>query len=264
MTVAYRPPVIGRPAGQRYASYCDAMETEIGRFVGAVEVAGFDTPVPTCPGWTVGRLVRHVGTTHRWVEHIVRHRVQQRMSSRDVVADVPDDEAGYLAWLGSGAERLVGLLRGTDPDTPLWNVLGTAHRAAFWPRRMLHEALIHRADAELALGGDPKIDTDLAVDGIDEILTHLPGASWVADRIRALGPADQRIQFACADAAWLVRLGSDGCTVARRLGPATVAVRAAVSDLLLVAYGRLGPRDRRLEVLGDRGLLESWTAATAF
>jgi hypothetical protein len=49
---------------------------------------------------------------------------------------------------------------------------GEADTASFWVRRMVHETAIHRVDAELAVGltSEP-IETDLAVDGIDELLT---------------------------------------------------------------------------------------------
>ncbi|WP_405704179.1 maleylpyruvate isomerase N-terminal domain-containing protein [Streptomyces sp. NBC_00069] len=35
------------------------------------------TPLPTCPGWTLGDLTRHVGSEHRWFSALLRRRIQQ-------------------------------------------------------------------------------------------------------------------------------------------------------------------------------------------
>jgi hypothetical protein len=39
-----------------------------------VLLAGTDlaAPVPSCPGWSVGGLVAHLGETHLWAERCVR------------------------------------------------------------------------------------------------------------------------------------------------------------------------------------------------
>ena len=36
--------------------------------------ADLSAAVPTCPGWTVTRLVRHTGIVHRWATQIVATR----------------------------------------------------------------------------------------------------------------------------------------------------------------------------------------------
>ncbi|MCX4632939.1 MULTISPECIES: maleylpyruvate isomerase N-terminal domain-containing protein [unclassified Streptomyces] len=33
--------------------------------------------MPTCPGWTLGDLTRHVGSEHRWFSELLRRRIQQ-------------------------------------------------------------------------------------------------------------------------------------------------------------------------------------------
>ena len=56
---------------------------------------------------------------------------------------------------------------------------GADQHTRFWPRRMLHETLVHRTDAALALGQDPHptIDPEVAADGIDELFANLPSAA---------------------------------------------------------------------------------------
>lgn len=254
-------------AGSRWPheQYCAALPPEIGRFLRAVDGVDPATPVPSCPGWAVADLVRHHGVTHRWIEHIVRHRVEQRVSARELDLAVPGDPADYPAWLAEGTQTLLTTLHATDPDTPLWT-WAADRRARFWARRVLHEAVVHRADAELAVGRVPWIEPETAVDGIDEFLTILPHVSWVAERLRELDGAGQTLHLHATDheGEWMITLGGEGFTWARAHGRATVAVRAAAGDLLLLVYGRLGPPDDRLTVFGDQSLLERWLEHTAF
>jgi uncharacterized protein (TIGR03083 family) len=221
--------------------------------------------VPTCPGWTLADLVEHHGSTHRWVAHVVRQRAQQRIRSREVDVELPDGPAGYPEWLAEGAKSLLATLRATAPDTPLWT-WGADRHARFWPRRVLHEAVVHRADAELALGHERHVDPDTAVDGIDEFLTNLPHAHWLAERLRELPGDGQSLHLHATDrdGEWMITMGAEGFTWQHGHGKGTVAVRATASDLLLLVYGRRQPGDERLTVFGDQQLLASWLAKTAF
>ena len=69
-----------------------------------------------------------------------------------------------------------------DPRAP-----GTSptRRCGFWIRRMAQETVIHRVDAELALGSrSPRSPTTCAVDGIDEVLKLFVGYgshAWLED-----------------------------------------------------------------------------------
>ena len=47
-------------------------QTDLLRAHIAMEGADMTLPVPTCPGWNVGQLVRHLGGGQRWAETIVR------------------------------------------------------------------------------------------------------------------------------------------------------------------------------------------------
>ncbi|GDY30065.1 maleylpyruvate isomerase family mycothiol-dependent enzyme [Gandjariella thermophila] len=174
---------------------------------------------------------RHHGTTYRWVEHIVRNRLQRRIRSGEAPLELPDDPTRYPAWLTAGAETLLATLRATEPETPLWTWAADRH-ARFWPRRVLHEAVVHRADAELALGRTPHIDPGIAVDGIDEFLTNLPYASWVAERLGELEAAGQTLHLHATDGdgEWLISLGEGGFTWTRGHAKATVAARAPTAE----------------------------------
>lgn len=254
----------------RHERYCAGIEAEVACLVGLVRAADPAMPVPSCPGWSVATLVRHHGTTHRWVEHMVRRRVGERVWSRDVPLHLPREEGAFPAWLAGSAAASVLTLRMADPAAPMWTQ-GVDGRVRFWARRLLFEAVVHRADAELALGARPSVDAGTAADGIDEFLENLPSPPGVPGRDGAElllcedGPAGGR---------WRIKLGGDGFSWERAAGAVgtggdgggggAVAVRGAAGDLLLLLYGRLSPEERAFTVEGDGELLGGWLRGIAF
>jgi uncharacterized protein (TIGR03083 family) len=247
--------------GWDQARYADMAGVEIARFAAAVREVDPSTAVPTCPGWTIAELVKHTGGIHRWVERMVREEAQQRLSPRLLELGLPEDEADYPDWLAGGAEPLVATFRAADPDLPIW-AWGADKYARFWPRRMVHETTVHRADGELALGREPSIEAAVAIDGVDEFLDNLPHAAYFAPNVKNLRGAGETLHFQCTDveAEWLIRLGADGFTWEHATGPATATVRGRAADLLLLVYGRRKPAEDRFERDGDDAVLAFWLA----
>lgn len=178
--------------------YRDRVRDEADLLVELAAGADPGTPVPSCPGWTMADLVTHVGTTHRWVIHILEHRVQERIWSREVPNGLAEGQSGDGAWLADGAGRLLATLRSTDPDLPVWT-WGSGRSAAWWARRMAYELLIHRIDAELALGVEPDVPRAVALDAIDELLGNLPHARWVTRHLAELDAAGATLHFHATD-----------------------------------------------------------------
>ena len=56
-----------------YSQYCDQLVTQAALLNQHLVDADLSTPVPSCPGWNVGQLVRHVGGAHREAEYVVRN-----------------------------------------------------------------------------------------------------------------------------------------------------------------------------------------------
>lgn len=125
---------------------------------------GLDAPVPSCPGWTLRDLVTHTGKVHRQKEEVLRSRLT------DDKSDVKSPVGDLLDWFNEGAASLLSTLRSVEPSTPMWTWHTPDQTAGFWYRRMAHETLIHRVDAELAHGTVTTIDAEIAEDGIDEAL----------------------------------------------------------------------------------------------
>jgi len=229
-------------------------------------------PVPTCPGWTLRQLARHVGRGHRWAAEIVTTRAAEAIPLRQVPdGRLPDDPARHAKWLNAAAAQVVEAVTAADGD-PVWTYLGM-RPASFWARRRAHEVAVHLADAQLATGRDVDLPADLAADGIDEWLGILAAGTegttdvaWSED-LRGDG---QTLHFHTTDdgldgtGEWLTRRTPSGITVEPGHAKADVAVRGPAVSLLLVLTRRLPPSDPAIEILGDRALFGHWLDHTQF
>jgi uncharacterized protein (TIGR03083 family) len=228
------------------------------------------TPVPSCPGWTIGALVRHLGGGQRWAATVVSTRASAPPPDdffRDVVRDaepLPGELAGELA----AAEPLADALAAAGPDAAVWTPMGPS-TMRFWARRFAFETVVHRADATLAAGAPFVLDPEIAVDALDEWmeLGSLPQMLEVHPGRRALLGPGRTVHLHATDSAgaeWVADLTGAHQTWRRAHEKSAVAVRGPVSDLLLLVYGRRGVDDGGLEVLGDRALLDEWLAGVPF
>lgn len=228
-------------------------------------------PVPTCPGWTLAKLARHVGRVHRWATASVTRRATDAVDPRSVDDAVPPgDTEGLVEWLTAGAEGVVAAIRAAGPETRVWT-WADDRSAGFWARRMAHETLVHRADASLAVGGGFDAAPDLAADGICELLSliaspeagrRMPGFAELAGdgQVLHLHASEPRL---CGAGEWLVRRTPDGVVWEHGHDKGDVAVRGPAADLLLVLYRRLPVHESRVEVLGDHELFDHWIAHSA-
>lgn len=157
-------------SGLSYDRHRAELATQTCLLRSCVEGADMTVPVPTCPGWTLGQLLRHVGGTHHWAESVVRTRATGPVPEdlvNDVSAYADADPEAMDAWVAEGAAGLADALRAAGPAARVWTP-GPGGTTAFWARRMLFEAVVHRADASWAVGAEFTVDDDVAVDGIDE------------------------------------------------------------------------------------------------
>ncbi|MFI8911188.1 maleylpyruvate isomerase N-terminal domain-containing protein [Streptomyces sp. NPDC053513] len=252
------------------ADVCDAVAERVLRFAALVREADPATPVPTCPGWTLADLTRHLGAVHRWADHLVRTRATVRVHLKDLPLDPPSHPAAYADWLTEGAATVLTTLRATAPDLPVWSPGADPH-ARYYPRRLLSEAVVHLADAELALGGAAgAIDPRTAADAIDHFLTDAPYIPWIAEPLAHLGRDGAVLRLAARDTGTVrtLVLGGGGFTWTREgrgsgaVGP-TASVEADTGELLLLLHRRYAADDPRFTHTGDRELLDDWLAATA-
>ena len=57
-----------------FERWCTEIAGQAATLAGTVEGAGLGTPVPSCPGWNVAQLLRHLSGGLRWAEEIARTR----------------------------------------------------------------------------------------------------------------------------------------------------------------------------------------------
>ncbi|NGN64830.1 maleylpyruvate isomerase family mycothiol-dependent enzyme [Streptomyces sp. A7024] len=260
-----------------YEAYCTEIRSRSDELRAALKAGDpAATDVPSCPGWTLVELARHVGGTHRWAAEVVRTRATGPVP-HDATYDVsaPGDAADPAAlgrWVAEGAGLLTDALREAGPDAPLWTVApgGTAH---FWARRMTHETTVHAADAVLSTGTPFTANPPMAQDAVDEWMgfAALPRVLEAApqDAPPLLGPG-RTLHLHATDAAdggpepaeWHVDLTGELPYWQRAHKKAAVAVRAPLADLQLLLYGRRAIPE--LETHGDTELLALWLERTSF
>ena len=242
------------------SAYVDVIRANAELMVDAVRRAGPDAKVPTCPDWTVADLARHQGRVYHWMSTILEEKAQEYVDRKPLVEQAEREDP--LTWLESGAARALDVFGRTDPDTPVWNFLGGPGPAAFWFRRMAHETIIHRVDAESAAGAQSPVEpAEMASDGIDEFLQFLPRRAAGGE---TFGSVKGSYHFHTTDVPgeWVVVFGSDGVTIRREHAKADIAIRGAASDLELFLYNRRG-RDG-LEIFGDEAGVDAWTEHVRF
>lgn len=248
--------------------FAAALIDENAAFAGLLEGADLSTPVPTCPEWTIGQLMRHVGRGDRWCAEIVAEKTLEPIDPRQVAGGKPPadpDEA--ITWLRAGARMLIDAVEASGSKTPVWTFLGT-RPAEWWIRRRLHETAVHRADAALALGVDFVIESDAAADAISEYLERVViRAAETVDSGGACPLADgQSVHLHATDTQgeWTVTGGSGRITVDLGHGRATVALRGPARDLLLALVRRGSADEMALEVFGERQVWDTWLDRTPF
>ncbi|MDJ1135894.1 maleylpyruvate isomerase family mycothiol-dependent enzyme [Streptomyces iconiensis] len=271
------PPPADDPNRLSYARYCAEIPAQTDGVRHLLAGADMAAPVPSCPGWSLGQLVRHIGGAHRWVETLVRNRAAGLVPDRQV-NDVPEREHesadSLRAWLGEGAVRLAETLREAGPEAQLWTPVPERYRTpVFWARRMTHETAMHRADVALAVGAEYVLMEEVALDAVGEWM-EFAALPEVSSESRAgepplLGPGRTLHLHATDTAApgageWLVDLTGEHPVWQLGHAKATVAARAPLTDLLLHLYGRPARDGHAVEVLGDAPLLDLWKRRSGY
>src|SRR3984885_10355030 len=174
-----------------YERCCAEIVAQTDLLRSCIEGADLTVPVPSCPGWNAGQLLRHLGGARRWAGGVVASRadgpVPEPEDVRDLSAYAREDPAVVGPWLAEGAAALARALRAAGPDAPLWTPVPGGN-ASFYARRFTHETAIHRADSTLALGQPYRLDQDVALYAVDEWmqLGSLPMQFEIHPPMRAL------------------------------------------------------------------------------
>jgi uncharacterized protein (TIGR03083 family) len=185
-----------------------ALRDAVSAFARHAQEAGLDVPVPTCPDWTVRRLIGHQGMVHRWAAANLRGRTIEIDATERAGRRAPSP----VDWLRDGAIDLVAAITTAPDDVQTVVFLNDAPGPrAFWARRQCHETTIHSVDALAAALGryptsaDTAIDPGVAVDGIDELLAGFMTRN--KSRLRSESPMVVGVVAEESPTGWLVEVG---------------------------------------------------------
>jgi uncharacterized protein (TIGR03083 family) len=257
-------------AGLGYDRYYLELEAETEKLAASVSDAYLNSPVPTCPEWTLRQLVEHVGQGQRWAAGMIERRAT---APEPIDCEEAPAQAGPCrAWLMAGARRLTAAVRECGPDTAVWTWRAD-RTSGFWLRKLVHDGLVHRLDAELTIGRDGPVPADLAADGVTDLLLSVealsPPDSADPVFVRLCGNG-QTLHVHATDPGlgavgeWLVRRTPAGVSWEQRHGAADVTVRGPARGLLLVLNRRIRPDLGGIEVVGDINLFAHWLDHSAF
>lgn len=247
--------------------YASTYLEETRAFGELIRAADQSTPVPTCPGWTLEQLFRHVGRGDRWAAQIVRDRMDSFLDFRSVEAGKPPpDLDDAISWLNGGAQQLVDAVEVTGVETPVWTFLGT-RPANWWIRRRLHENAVHRADAAVAVGTEFTLDAEVAADGIDEFLERIVLQAGKDGAALPLEGGDT-LHLHATDPGlgeageWTIAVEDVVIRWSHEHGKGTIALRGGATDLLLAMTRRVALADTAIEVFGDETVWQRWLDRT--
>ena len=253
-----------------YARHCAEIVAQTTLLSGHLHDADVTVPVPTCPGWNVSQLARHVDGGQRWAREIVATRASAPppdVALRDLSGAADEDPETLRRSLSEAAAGLASTLTEVGPEAQMWCPVDGGG-SAFYARRFAYETAVHRADAALALGLDYVVDIDIAADAIDEWMElgclpfHFDIHPWMRE---LLGPG-RTIGLHATDTQsdWLVDLTGDVILWRRSDEPTSAGMRGTVTDLLLTIYRRRPADSGRIEVTGDAELVNFWLERVGF
>jgi uncharacterized protein (TIGR03083 family) len=222
--------------------FLDCLAADFAR-LRAVVPADLAAPVPTCPGWTVTDLTRHVGAVYLHKTLAMREGAEPDPWPPEGLADEEP-----LPLLDRAYAELVGEFAAHQPEDPAGSWYTPDQTVGFWIRRMAQETVIHRIDGELATGQPvAQVPADLAVDGIDELLKVFVAygvATWGGYFTDILAGSPGRTYTVRTDgAAWRARTGPGRFTVEDGAGDeaADVTVSGPPMAVLRWVWNREGP-----------------------
>jgi uncharacterized protein (TIGR03083 family) len=213
-------------------SYLAHLRRESGAFEACL-AGDLSAPVEHCGEWTLYDLADHLGQGNMWAAMAVAEKHGDYEGPA-----APPERAALTRWFrGTCRVQLAAL--DTDPSAGAWTI-APPPTAGFWQRRRCLETLVHRWDAERALGIPSQLDPELAADGVAEVVGTMTPRQVRLGRMAAPRHAI-RLRARDTGSSWTLGPGEPVATIA-----------ATAANLLLLLWGRLPADDPAITWEGDR------------
>jgi uncharacterized protein (TIGR03083 family) len=231
------------------------LRRELGQFVAALERGPQTAPIAACPDWDLQRLGAHVAFVHRWATAALLTAASPPPKE---IPQAPADAAALVQWVAEGGAALLDALARVPADAPTWHPFPAPMKAGVWRRRQLHEMVVHRWDAQHAIGDADPIEPAVASDGIDEYFSMMLPRRIIRDGGEV---PRSSLHVHCTDTAgeWLVTSDGRELALRREHAKGDAALRGPAESLLLALWGR-GHRPPVIDVVGDTAVADSWLA----
>lgn len=217
------------------------LRRELDAFALCLRSGELSAPVVHCGAWTLFDLAEHLGRSNEWVTVAVNECRGDHQAPA-----APREQDALATWFDDTCARMLEALE-QDPSRRAWTIY-PPHTIGFWRRRRCLETLVHRWDAQNALGigrdmhgnGRGAMDPLLAAEGVAEVIDTI--APRQIELGRAKGP-NHALRLLATDtgACWVFGPGAPVATIS-----------ATAQNLLLAMWNRLPSNDPAIRWGGDR------------
>jgi uncharacterized protein (TIGR03083 family) len=178
------------------------------------------TPIPSCPEWTLGDLVAHLGAVHHFWTIAVEQGTTDALEEPSLT--YPDDEV-LVEWAREQCAHLLHAFARHESLDPCWTWWGSPMTVGAVERHQVQEALIHAWDAANAVGVAFTLPLEPASDGIAEFLA-----------VHA-----EVVEGALGTRAVTLELEDAATTLWAGTGESVVTVTGTSADILLALHQRV-------------------------
>jgi uncharacterized protein (TIGR03083 family) len=223
-----------------------------GRALIEAVAAAPEAEVAACPGWTNRDLAKHLGNVYSFVNAQLQARNPETRAPSE--PNPAPNDGDIAPWFRERHQAVLAALRSTAPETPVWT-FGPDKTAAFFFRRMAHETVVHRWDAQQAAGTLTPIDPALAADGVNEVMEVF----MLHRRVNEPPESSLHVHRTDGEGEWMLVAKDGTLTITHEHAKGDAAARGSAQDILLYLWGR---GRAGLECYGDDDLIDAWGSVT--
>ncbi|MFF1822671.1 maleylpyruvate isomerase family mycothiol-dependent enzyme [Kribbella sp. NPDC058245] len=241
---------MGTDMGLSAEYYLEQLTAEAARLREVAQL-GLEAPVPSCPGWTVETVVRHVAQVYLHKVEVLKLGALPKPWPPEGI-----DEHDAFELYDEGLAAVIAALKQAGTTQQTWTFSPKDTTTGFWYRRMALETVVHRIDAELAHDVVTPIAAELALDGIDELLYPSLGGPWW-DESWTKYPIDATLRITAEGRSWTVGADATSVTVTQGSeGDSAAEIYGDPGSVYLWLFGRTG--NEAIQTVGSEDVVQAF------